>query len=335
MQKSLNPVGGNDIDLTSLQQAAEWFSVLRDEFVAEADRIQWKVWLNAHPAHEAAWQEVQAVNSPFTKAASFGDKQAVKVALSKRSSTSRRDALKLLGFGGTALITGILIKQSPWKDWITDFSIQHESFRVAVGETAMKTLPDGTTVWLNTGSRANVNYSFALRRISLLSGEISVKSAKDDRLIARSLVVDTTHGRLTALGTRFTVKTSKDSSFLAVYEGSVSIQTVAGSDPVIIPSGKQAYFSSSTIYSVGIADKAREAWTRGILLADNRRLDDFIAELASYRSDKLSVAPEIAQLRLLGAYPLKDTNRILASISEALPVTISQKNGNEIVLIRR
>ena len=338
---SINSAMNSAVDSAVLHQAAEWFAILRDENISATDYAQWQIWLDAHPQHQAAWEEVQAVHMPFTQITKIGNQQAAKMALLRADTMSRRHALKLLGFGGTALFAGLLIKQysvkqySPWRDWVTNIAARQTTYQVAIGQTQLFTLREGTKLWLNTNSQANVAYSLALRRITLMSGELLVESAKDNTELARPLVVDTLHGRLTALGTRFTVKLTENHTFIAVYEGEVAIAPTNTSAVHVLQAGQQLQFTNQDILPVESADKAREAWTRGILLADNRRLDDFIAELARYRPDKLTVAPEVAHLRLMGAYPISNTDRVLASITEALPIKLWQANAAEIVLVKR
>ena len=40
--------GASPIDFVVLQQAADWFALLRDERVSELDRQAWQRWLDAH-----------------------------------------------------------------------------------------------------------------------------------------------------------------------------------------------------------------------------------------------------------------------------------------------
>lgn len=322
-------------DISVLHQAAEWFALFRDESVSDVDYAQWQIWLGAHPQHQAAWEAVQTVHMPFTQVTKIGNQQAAKTALLRTDTMSRRHALKLLGFGGTALFAGLLVKQtSPWRDWVTNIATRQTRYQVAIGQTQLFTLAEGSKLWLNTNSQADVAYSVALRRITLMSGELLVESAKDNTELARPLVVDTLHGRLTALGTRFTVKLTESHTFVAVYDGAVSIAPNHANQTLVVQAGQQLQFTHQNILPVEPADKAREAWTRGILLADNRRLDDFIAELARYRTGKLMVANDIAHLRLMGAFPLQDTNRVLASIVETFPVKLKRMNATDIQLAR-
>ena len=67
-----------------------------------------------------------------------------------------------------------------------------------------------------------------------------------------------------------------------------------------------------------------DAWTRGMLVVDNTRLEDLVHELGRYRRGHLGVAPEIADLRITGSFPLHDTDLALSALLPTLPVQIEQ-----------
>lgn len=333
----MQPVNENkSLDMLALQQATEWFVALKGLAQGEPEYAQWRVWINAHPLHQAAWQEVQNIQASFDQLASYGDHHAAKKALLSPRAMSRRGALKALGFGGMAIFSGYLAKQySPWRDWITNVVANNTGYQVAVGETRLFTLSEGTKLWLNTNSKVNVAYSIALRRVTLEMGELLIESAKDHALPNRPLVVDTMHGRIVALGTRFIVRLNGNRTFVAVFDGAVSVTPAHGQQAVTIQSGQQLEFTDQQWSPVQTADQSHQAWTRGMLVADNRRLDDFIADLSRYRSGKLLVSNDIGHLKLVGAYPLRDTDHILASITEVLPVRLKHINATDIQLIKR
>ena len=70
------------------------------------------------------------------------------------------------------------------------------------------------------------------------------------------------------------------------------------------------------------ADMAGSAWTRGLLIAENMRLADFLSELARYRRGHLGCDPKVADLRIVGTYALADTDRVLAALEATLPVRV-------------
>jgi transmembrane sensor len=60
-----------------------------------------------------------------------------------------------------------------------------------------------------------------------------------------------------------------------------------------------------------------------MLMADNLRLADFVIELARYRSGIVRCHPAIADLRISGAFPIRETQRTLNMLVQTYPVIAS------------
>jgi len=151
-----------------------------------------------------------------------------------------------------------------------------------------------------------------------VTGEAFIDTAADP---SRPFVVETPQGRLRALGTRFTVRLDGEQTLLAVYEGAVQIRTRQGAG-VTLQAGEQVRFSAEAPEPIQPADRAREAWRRGVLVAKNITLSEVATELRRYRHGRLGLDPEVADLRVFGNLPLTDTDDTLDMLASALPVRI-------------
>lgn len=49
----------------TLEQAAEWYALLRGGAADEADRRAWSEWLSARAEHRQAWQQVERISRSF------------------------------------------------------------------------------------------------------------------------------------------------------------------------------------------------------------------------------------------------------------------------------
>ena len=87
--------------------------------------------------------------------------------------------------------------------------------------------------------------------------------------------------------------------------------------------GQQARFSRAHIEAPQAAQSWFADWTRGSLIIDGWRLEDVVRELARYRAGRLNCDPAIADMRVSGVFPLKDTDKALAVITRAFPVRVS------------
>ncbi|MGJ7543869.1 FecR domain-containing protein [Variovorax sp. LT1R16] len=300
-----------------LQQAADWFAVLQAGSLSEAERLQWQRWLDTGPRQRAAWQRVEAVAGEFAGLAGLPARRALE-GRGAAASARRRTALRALAVAPVAgLVAWLGAGPLPWRGWVA-------AHRTQTGERREIVLADGSRLWLNTATALDVDFSGSLRRIVLHQGEVLVTSGHDDTHASRPLVVDVPQARLRALGTRFAVRHAEDGDAvrLAVFDGTVEARPTAGGVPRTLAAGQQArVFADRVDAPVPVAPE-EDAWTRGMLVADGMRLGDFIAELGRYRPGYLGCAPEVAGLRIVGAYPLADTERILAALQATLPVKV-------------
>jgi transmembrane sensor len=199
-----------------------------------------------------------------------------------------------------------------WAQWSADFS-------TGIGERRDFTLADGSRLWLNSGSAANVTLTDAMRAIDLRCGEVLI----DVAAAARPFSINTAAGAVASLGKRFSARCDGERTQLAVFDGKVAIRTRAGNE-AIVTAGEQRWFSPTHIDAIEPVERRREAWSRGLLLAENLRLDAFFDELSQQHRVHFAVAPAVAGLRLVGAYPLDDIDRIVATLEETLPVTVKR-----------
>ena len=57
------PQAQRSADYAILQEAAEWFAVLRGDDAGPAEQQAWERWHAMSPAHRAAWRRVEAVSA--------------------------------------------------------------------------------------------------------------------------------------------------------------------------------------------------------------------------------------------------------------------------------
>ncbi len=301
----------------ALQQAARWYARLQDEDAAARERDGWRRWLDASAEHRAAWRYVERVSGHFAPLRHGAGRDAADAALALPRDGGRRQALRTLallaaagalGFGGHGVVGGAAGSRRllAW----------HADHRTAVGEVRRVRLADGSDLWLNTASALDVDFDAGRRRLLLLDGELLLDTAAD----ARPLVVESGEGRMHALGTRFSVRQQCGFTDLAVYDGAVEVRNDAATR--LVQAGEQVRFDTAAISTPQPAQRARESWSRGLLLADDIALSELLAELGRYRRGYLAAAPEVADLRVVGTFPVDDPEQVFALLEAALPVRV-------------
>lgn len=303
-----------------LEQAAQWYALLHSAGITDGDRARWRQWLAADAAHQSAWRHVEDISAGFAPLQDGGRLAAdALLQADTRLRQRRRALLSVAALAGTGLVGTALWRQGWLPQPLLAWQADHRNDTGQQREIAMS---DGTRIWLNTASAINLRYTAAERRIALVAGEVFIATAHD--ATARPFLVTTGQGSLRALGTRFNVREQAGRTHLAVYEGAVEIRTAATDHHATIHANQQARFTVDAIATPEAADPARQAWTRGVLLANDLTLREFAHELARYRPGRIGVADEAAELKVYGSFPTQDTDRALTMLADALPVRISQ-----------
>ena len=167
----------------------------------------------------------------------------------------------------------------------------------------------------------DVRFDEKQRRVILQEGEILVETGHGD---ARPFIVETREGSMRALGTRFLVKREEEGTRLSVLQSAVAAHPESSTEEQILHEGQQVLMRNNGLGPIIALNLGADAWTRGMLVVDNARLEDLVHELGRYRRGHLGVAPEVADLRITGSFPLQNTDLALSALLPTLPVQIEQ-----------
>jgi transmembrane sensor len=304
------------IDPEILGEAADWLVQLQSGTATDEDRRAIQVWRERSAQHTQAWQRAEAIIGDFRSVPGSIASDTIR-RIGRNTGVSRRQALNRIGL---LLLAGPAVwlaqRELPWQQWMADQ-------RTAIGEQKTLTLPDGTHLLINTNSSLNIAFNTNERRINLISGEVLITTARDPSPTHRPFIVHTRDGVARALGTRFSVRVDAPLTRLAVLEGAVEIRAAEQSAPVIVNAGEQSGFSSTLIGQVEALDPASLTWENGMMVAKQMRLADLLAELGRYRPGVLRCHSSVADLKVSGAFSLRDTDASLRLLQDTLPVSIS------------
>jgi len=293
----------------AIRAASRWYAQLHSPDATPADREQWQSWLGEHRLHRLAWHEIEQVRARF-------DTVPAQVALPalRGAALSRRELLRRLGMVAVAAPVGLMAwRLQPWLG-------ERAQYTTATGERQSVNLPDGGTLVLNTATAVDVHYASDARLVRLRHGEILIETAPDRQTPSRPFVVDTPHGRVEALGTRFILRTTPDHTRVTVQAQAVRVSTATGGHRQTLESGQQLHFTRDSLSPATPADPHAGSWLHGSLMVVDMPLRELLAELERYRKGLLLCSDDIAGLKISGAFPLDDTDRALAAINRAFPV---------------
>ncbi|WP_323815932.1 FecR domain-containing protein [Cellvibrio sp. NN19] len=305
-----------------LEAAADWHVRLRfdaaiNREATEQAEVAHAQWLAASEQHRRAWGLVERMDRQLGGLPQAPSLNALNA--SREQQLHRRTVLRgLLVIAGSTGMGWGAYDQLRQGVWFADY-------RTAAGEHRQIQLADGGRVDLNTATALDVKYDSHQRLLRLHKGEILVQTAPDSA--ACPFFVDTPQGRIHALGTRFGVRIYGDSTRVSVYEHAVDIRPQAGHHRLRVDAGNSATFTATQITPTNGADTSQLAWTRGMLVAVDQRLDDFLNELSRYQRGRIDCDPAVAELRVTGAYRLGDIDHVLEGIALSHPVIIKRFAG--------
>ena len=304
-----------------VREAAQWLMRLHAGQATEAQRAALAQWRNADPVHERAWQRAEQLSG---KLGLLPPDLGLQVLDRPRRAPRRRTALQALLLVAGAVPTGYLAWRAT-QPTDTGWTAAH---RTATGERRNVVLPDGTQLQLNTDTAIDVRFGDGgLRLLVLRHGEVSIETGADMPQ-QRPFLVETRHGRIRALGTRFVVRQLAADAItqVAVQQSAVEVRPAnAHQHSAIVQAGLQTRFDANGLQPIVPADPQQATWTRGLLFASDQRLADFATELGRYRPGLLRCAPEVAELRISGVFRLDDTDAILDALPHTLPVHVAYR----------
>lgn len=324
-----------------LDEAAEWLMRLHDSGATDADRAACERWRQADPQHALAWGRAERL---LGKLGGLPAALAMPALDRPRSHRAQRRA--------TVARLAALLAVAPaswlaWQAWhVADQRGWGADLRTATGERRTEHLADGSRLLMDTASAVDIRFDGALRLLTLRQGAISIETAADTATPHRPFVVDTAHGRLRALGTRFTVRQEGGRADggpvrLAVTEGAVEVTLRGAASPaLVVQAGQQTVLTAGGVAGqVAVPQPLQPeatAWTHGMLMADAMPLAAFCAELSRYRPGLLQCAPEVRALRVSGSFPLGDTDRTLTMLASTYPVDVQTRmRGYWITVVAR
>lgn len=289
-----------------LDEAAEWLVQMQSGVATAEDHEALRRWCERSDQHRQAWQRAEAMLFELQKLPS-GLTQAT---LDRRRVLGRRRVLQGMLTVAVAGTAGWVLREQ----WAADF-------RTAVGQHQLVALPDGSALTLGTATAVDLKFGNKMREIRLRSGEIMVTVAADS---TRPFRVTTRHGSVLALGTRFSVRDDDDVTRVAVVEHAVSVQPeLPGAAEVLtLNAGEQTTFTQRKAAPAQPVDSTAFAWTKGMLIVEEWRLQDVLDELARYRPGIIRCAEDVADLRISGIFSLLDTQSSLNLLVASFPVTV-------------
>lgn len=301
------------------EQAADWLLDLNEKPDDASLHAGFDAWQRLDPRHAEAAARMQSFIGQVQalRPQSASAQAALQAGFKSRKRSAKRAAqgLLILLLAGLPLLA--LLRSYPPAYLLADL-------RTAPVQWREEQLADHSRLTLAGNSAVNLHFDNHERRLQLLRGEILVDVAKDP---TRPFIVETEHGRMRALGTRFLVRHDADATTLTMLESRVDARSADTTSGLEVSAGQRARITAQQVTLAGQVDssEASTAWSRHQLVVQNRPLGEVLDLLAAQRHGQVRFdANALAGLRISAVLPLDDTDRALQLIADALPVRVRQ-----------
>lgn len=304
------------------EEAAQWLVRLgagAPDTPDEAARAAFAAWKAADPRHAEAARGMEALLERVQglRAQAGGNARPAQAALSAALAAGRRRRIARTGAAlalafALAVPAAILLHAWPPAYLLADL-------RTGTGEWQTRELADGTRIALRGGSAVNLRYDAARRTLELVQGDILVDVAKD---AARPFVVQTAHGRIRALGTRFVVERQPGATVLSMLESATEVTPSGGAAPLRVQAGERLRFTAAGTEPLTALDAASTegAWRRRQLVVHDQPLPEVLDALARQRPGYLHYdRAALEGIRVSAVLPLDDTGRALQLLVDGFP----------------
>lgn len=195
---------------------------------------------------------------------------------------------------------------------------------VPYGKRSKIILPDGSSLWINSGSCISYGSDFTTNRKLNVQGEVYLDVQKDS---IHPFVVRTNHLEVRVLGTAFNVTDyAKDSeTSVVLVRGSVDVKVDNKDKKRLVPN--QRLFAGNGEISVNEVDVySYICWKDDIMNFDGQKLSSILKSLSRYYNIKIEIIGNLGDEKCFGSLDLNSTlDEVLESISITTPLTIIRK----------
>jgi transmembrane sensor len=323
--------------------AARWFARLRAPGCSTVEQRAFRAWLEADPAHPAAYQ--RAMSTALKLSASLKSDPELKAMLDaalddKAAVGSRaRDLLprvwtRRLLPGALALLCALAVGP-----YLRDDSTAAPTERLLVNDGTERRevrLEDGSVVLLDVGAEVSVQMLEDARRLRLVAGRAYFQVAHDK---TRPFTVAAGGTLTTALGTRFEVDMRSDATAVTLAEGSVAV-AAAGNAAAwsrrLVPGEQLVSRRESAPFTQAVDVAQTLGWSTGHLHFQGVALRDVVAEWNQYARVRITVGDtSLADARIVGTFEAGgDSGEFVTALATVLPIRSLPVGAKEILLVR-
>ena len=209
-----------------------------------------------------------------------------------------------------AVLAALTLALRQFTDVFPDRAVAMSCITVPAGERAQVTLPDGTSVWLNSGTtmRYPASFEHSRKREVTVDGQVYLDVAHDER---HPFIVHTYLADVEVHGTVFDVNAKKQDRVFetSLFEGKVSVSLPhAEGKRIFLSPDKKLTLRDNKLWLSDIDDYDVYKWKEGLYCFRDKHFSDIIRDLQRYYGKEIvyQADPRLEKDALTGKFRIKD-----------------------------
>jgi transmembrane sensor len=298
-------------------EAAAWVARLQGPERTPATERAFRRWMEADPAHAAAFNRATEVWEGIGGAAAG--------MLVGRGLVARGRVL------ASVCAIAFVVAGGAWG------VLRDPVYSTGVGEQRNVRLEDGSRLALNTNTKVVVRYSEGRRDLELVRGEAQFDVARNP---ARPFIVTAEGQQVRALGTSFVVRDDGASVAVILLEGKVRVSPARrplspSARPVDLAPGERAMLAAEAPARIDRPSlEAVTAWRSGEILLDDTPLTRAVAEMNRYNKKQIEIEdPEVAGLRVTGIFRSGESQSFARTVAAQYGLAVVEQS-DRILLVQ-
>ncbi|MCC8155095.1 MAG: FecR family protein [Tannerellaceae bacterium] len=218
-------------------------------------------------------------------------------------------------------------------DKVKENKVNYNQLVVPKGARSRLTLPDGTTMHINSGSQVIFPETFtADKREIFVNGEVFLDVVSDKQC---PFFVHTRQMTVKVTGTSLNVSAyEEDIQTVVLVSGAVTVKTLNNEENNLLPNQILVYNDNvSTISTVDVSNYI--SWKEGYLLCDRDNLPALMRKLSRFYGKAIHCDPSLSLYQGNGKLDLKENfDQLMEGLKELYPIRIIKDENEETYYIQ-
>ena len=212
-------------------------------------------------------------------------------------------------------------------------SAQIQNITVPFGAKTNIELPDGSLVWLNSGSTLSFPSEFKNNRPVTLVGEAFFEVEKNEK----PFIVSTSYGEVEVKGTSFNVKAFNEENLQAtLVTGSVLVREKESKKEVALRPGQQANLAKGKIRISDVETDIFTSWKDGKLIFRKEYLPTMVKRLERWYNVKIELDKDsrLNDIWFSGTLEMESFTEVLELLKVTSPIDYTYNEKTRIIKIK-